>query len=343
MLNTSTTRRVVLILTFFIALATTALGQKTIAVSTANNWTFYTDFSTALNECASGSTIYLPGGYFVLSQGVDTIDKQLTIIGVGHYPDSSAATNKTVLQGELKITSNCSNSILIGFELTNGITNLNTSSSSPINNLQIIRCKVNSGPNYFEDCANLRIQESIFMSSISFSGQVSFSNGATINNSILSGISNLYGGEIRNTIFTSYAPGGAPIYNSHYVSVYNCIFLYPSSVFTGNVYGSNNLTFMPSFSDPNFTNTITNGTLTNTFVNVPSSSFSYGNDYHVLLSSAAHHFGTDGTDIGIYGTVYSYKPSAVPANPHISTKSISPSSAPNGTLQVNIRVIAQDR
>ncbi len=51
---------------------------------------------------------------------------------------------------------------------------------------------------------------------------------------------------------------------------------------------------------------------------------------------------SDGTDIGIYGSSQPYKEGAVPFNPHIYFKNIGGTTTPNGLLNINIKVKAQD-
>ncbi|MBK9793187.1 MAG: hypothetical protein IPP60_08805 [Sphingobacteriales bacterium] len=106
---------------------------------------------------------------------------------------------------------------------------------------------------------------------------------------------------------------------------------------------SRNFSELGSTSTNSFVNTIYNLSLSNDFVNVSNPNFSSLFDYHLKSTSSGKNAGTDGTDIGIYGGAYPYKEGAVPPNPHISTKSIAPTSAANGTLPVNIKVLAQDR
>lgn len=310
-------------------------AQKTIAVLNGSNWTFYSDFSTALNQCPSSSTIYLPGGTFVLSENKDTINKMISIIGVGHYIDSTQATEKTILLGSLYLTPSASNSLINGIELKGRILTLGASNNNPITNFTISRCKIDSTI-VFDFTANCFITESV-LGYIQFNGSNSFSNNCNVRNSILTDMSDPWGGNVTNCVFVCACSGSHPVNN---VAYYNNVFA--SQNFTGSCYGSNNL-FLLTNTNTNFINSLT-GTFANTFVNVPSNSyFSYNHDYHLLATSVGHNGGNDGMDVGIYGTAFPFKPSAVPANPHISTKSISPSSAPNGTLPVNIRVIAQDR
>lgn len=321
-----------------------SMAQKTIAVLSGTSWSFYTDFSTALNQCASGSTIYLPGGNFVLSQSSDTINKSIAIIGVGHYPDSTNATGKSVLQGNLFFSSGGQNIYLEGVDITGDLQPIGT--SVVINNVRFQRSRIRgsiyltNGNAYFSEISfnecvvdyrvysgsNVRFEKCILLNYFSnclncyFENNVFLYNGGSFNN-VLNGFSFC---ELNNNIFANTSP---IFYSSD-----NNVCRNNSMALTG--MGGSNTTEI---------NSITNITLNNTFVNVPSNGFNYNYDYHLLSTSTGKNAGTDGTDIGIYGTTYPYKPSAVPANPHISTKVISPSSAPNGTLPVNIRVIAQDK
>lgn len=343
MLETSITRKIVLILALFIAFATTALGQKTIAVSTGGNWTFYTDFSTALNQCVSGSSIYLPGGIFYLSQGVDTIDKEIRIIGVGHYKDSTIATTSSILVGNLFFSSGAFYCLIDGIQLTGDIRP--TGATNNIDFITLNRCRI-TGDISATHIPNFKIYECIIDKSIA--SQHEYSTNLVVEKSIIGGNNSqpnislglVNGAVFRNNIFCQ------QLYRSFYCTFDNNIFLenwtniddyctYRNNLF---LYGSQGFSSTSSFN-----NNIFNQSLSSTFSSVSFASFSYQYDYHLLSNSVGKNSGTDGTDIGIYGSIYPYKPSAVPANPHISTKLIAPSSAPNGTLPVNIRVIAQDK
>ena len=91
------------------------------------------------------------------------------------------------------------------------------------------------------------------------------------------------------------------------------------------------------------TNTIPKEATASTFENANTTSFFYTNNYHVKATSNGHNAGNDGTDVGIYGTLIPYKEAAVPFNPHISSKTIGTVTTPTGTLNVDIKVSAQDR
>lgn len=327
-------------------------AQKTIAVLTGSNWTFYTDFSTALNQCAAGSTIYLPGGTFGLSQNSDTIFKDLTIIGVGHYPDSTSATGKTLVQSKFYIGNGVQSLNISGVHFSN-IFGLNGNVSGVVNSIFLNRVRLDNGlilsvTNGYNK--NLIANECVLQQTLGMSNPLC---EAVFNNCILL-LYNNTAQSVDNITFKNCVFRFSSAYCCFNCS--NCLFensiicsgIGPNLTSNPSIYSTfkNNL-FMTSFPVTPYNTLINNlsgGSLANTFVNVPSTtSFSYNYDYHLLSTSVGVNSGTDGTDIGIYGTIYPYKPSAVPANPHISTKSISPSSVPNGTLPVNIRVIAQDR
>jgi hypothetical protein len=52
--------------------------------------------------------------------------------------------------------------------------------------------------------------------------------------------------------------------------------------------------------------------------------------------------GTDGTEIGIYGTAYPFKDGAFPVNPRIKFNSIAPATDAQGKIKVDIKVDAQE-
>ncbi len=75
------------------------------------------------------------------------------------------------------------------------------------------------------------------------------------------------------------------------------------------------------------------------FVNCPSAAFDNTYDYH--LQTPSNYIGTDGFQIGIYGTSAPFKEGVVSKNPHVILKSIAPQTTPTGDLNINITVGAQ--
>lgn len=340
-------KKIVFIIVFSFTISIT-YAQKTVAVLSGSNWTFYDDFSLALHAAPSGATIYVPGGTFDLGIGGDTINRTITIIGVGHSPDSTAATGVSYLNGSLYLGTN--NISLIGIKT--GQISVTNSTRIIIENLFISRCYtssillVNSDSGYIKSSA---IYESN-INSISGSNNTSLNSYSFIlNNCIVrNDVAEVKNGIIRNNIILGI------------LSCTTCQFGYgevSSSIIENNfIYGigtshtdnslKNNIITSAAFnctSCATFQNNYFSLTSANTFINALTTTFSYDNDYHLKSTSVGKNAGTDGTDIGIYGGMYPYKEGAVPPNPHISTKSIAPTSAANGTLPVNIKVVAQDR
>lgn len=337
------------ILTFLLFISISfSYAQKTVAVLSGSTWSFYDDFSPALRAAPAGSTIYLPGGTFDLG-GSDTINKPLTIIGVGFRTDSTLATGKTTLIGILYFATGGNNVNLIGFELSSVINPLND-----IENVYIQRCKVNGNIDLEVDSKrinNIVISECVLLGIILGNGDDAVINNIVVENSILEKLYFINGGIFRNNIFNN---TNNVLVECDYSEFYNNVFLSGNTAIScTSCNNSNYCTFVNNLfvtgysqsaglGSPLFISNIT-GASFGIFENVQGYGYSQAYDYRLKSSSPGKNAGTDGTDIGIYGGAYPYKDGAVPPNPHISTKAISPTSAANGTLPVNIKVVAQDR
>lgn len=333
-------KKILLTLSLFI-LTSYSYAQKTISVLSGTTWTFYEDFSTALRQAPSGATIYLPGGLFTIQDGSDTITKPLTIIGVGHFPDSTQATLPTIINGNIYFAQGSDFSTLSGINF--GF--VNSANIISGNNITISRCKIQSiNFNTTGNIKNLLITESVLQNLII--DNIDASN-FLVEKSIINLISGNTQITYRNNII--FAAGGQGIGNNYYVG--NCVF--ENNIITGPgpysfIYNSilrNNLLFVGNYTDVQVYsyNNIYNNTLDNTFIYVPNAIYDDSYNYRLKPASSGKNAGTDGTDIGIYGTTKPCKDGWVPPNPHISFKSIPSESLPNGTLPVNVKVVAQDR
>ncbi len=118
----------------------TLFAQKKVALQSNGTTTIFAGanpFTDAYNAAADGDTLYLPGGNLLFPS---TIDKELFIIGAGHYPDSTTATAKTFLNGNLTISQNADNLHLEGIEVGGTI---NFSNNHKVDSVIIKRCKFN--------------------------------------------------------------------------------------------------------------------------------------------------------------------------------------------------------
>lgn len=343
------------LLTFIliIALTYTAKAQGIIAVQEDSvTVEFYNDLATAFDSAAPNSTVYLPGGGFILSTSY-IINKPLNIIGVGYNTDSTQATNQTVLP-QIRFGSGADGSSITGCYITSYI-RLDT-----LNNLSIKRCNFyylrsygqstnisiveniirypssSDGINYSGNnigvgsLSSCLISKNIIMGGISFVSQSVFSN-----NLILYSYSN------TNVAYTHAFKGiSSSIFNNNYI--FNLAANYTSNV-SSSVF-NNNIVLVEN----NNTTNISNNTLTGqppsaTFENAPSYNVLYSDiQYQIKSTSPAKTHATDGGEIGIFGTTKPWKIGGLPDNPHVYFINVADeNTGANGTLPVEIGVSGQ--
>ena len=327
-------------------------AQTSIAVQNNGQAAFFGNFADALETAQHGDTIYLPGGNFNI--GSVSIDKKLFIIGAGHYPTYAQATGITSLHGDITFLPGADQSHLQGFYLTSNIRLGNSSANQEVNNIIITRCNINElrlnydGSSTQTTSQNIMVIENVIRGQVyggqaqyvyfskNFLGQriAHFNGNATFTNNIFlkqtSSWSDYIIGYTESTLF------------------FNNVFLATNYVVYGNSFANtfNNNIFVENFTVPTGStgaNNIVNKPLAEIFVNHSGNAFSYESDFHLAETSDGIGAGTDGNDIGIYGTNLPYKEGAVPFNPHIVSGQVSPETDEDGNIQVNISVEAQER
>lgn len=321
-------------------------AQAPIVVQNGDEIYVHSRLDTIVKHAQAGSTIYLPGGNILLSAEL-LIDKELHIVGAGHYPDSSAATSISMISGaNIRFSQAGSRSSLSGVYLYNDIL-FGSSLNDTIMFIDISRCNLNTvflghGDIRNTPNSNFRFSENVIRGAIIgadaqyclfekniLNAYVRYLNGnSTFTNNIFcysGGYSNdvfhaCSGLVVNNNIFTrdNTGLGGSQINNNLFVIDH------PASPGSTN-YGFGNIGKQP---------------IESIFVRFDGIAFYYDADFHLIEGSSGLGAGTDGTDIGIYGTDDPYKPSAVPHNPHIQMVKIG-SKTVNGLLPVEIKVAAQ--
>lgn len=335
------------LLTLIIAIATTmTINAQTIALHSSTGVQIIkgnTALATAYTAAQSGDTLYLSGHTFTPPSA---FDKQLTIFGAGHYVDSTLATGKTFINGSVTLSENADLFHIEGVEITG---NFAISTNHSVNNAVVKRCKINGTFNALGDLSNPT-------SNLSLIGNVILNrlNLENIQNSLLSNniISNTFQGSngnlINNNIIMGFIWGSSMdyLFFGSNNTLNNNIILWEG--YFANVNGSgnifnNNLYVEPA---PDYGATATStgnytGILQSAiFVNQTGTAFNYTHDYH--LQNPTTYIGTDGSQVGIYGGTFPYKEGAVPLNPHIQLKNITPTTDSNGNLQIQIQVGAQN-
>ena len=323
-------------------LTTFVIAQYRVALHSNGNVTIFgggNPFTEAYNAAIAGDTIYLPGGNLLFPP---TIDKSLTIRGVGHYPVATSATNKTVLSGNLSIGGNADYLHIEGIHLT-GILTFVTNQKADF--VALKRNRFNSitySGNGATPCSNNTISECIIDSNI-YGSNASY---LMISNTIIGGTLD-YGTQlgVSNNIFLR--TGAYLINNITNSSFTNNIFMfnygptYLLNYCSGNTL--NNNVFRIAITEE--TNTLTDNYYSTdialVFVSTPAAAFSYEQDYSLLPTAQTTYLGAEGTQVGIYGGTFPFKANSVPTNPSITAKTIAPQTDTDGQLPVQVTVKAQ--
>ncbi|MDD4598130.1 MAG: hypothetical protein PHW35_09195 [Lentimicrobiaceae bacterium] len=320
-------------------------AQSKITLSHLGVPTFYISLTDALAAAANGDTLYLPGGTIQPSSDI-IVNKSVHIVGAGHYPDSSAATGRTEVN-VLRYLTGSGNGSLQGCSINSLY--IGHASNQNITGVSVTRCLVGTlriGNDAVSTISNIMLADNVLTGQLYINSAYS---GVTLHrNFMYSNNLNGFGKGLfisNNIIYVQY---NNALYNFVNCNFENNIIV---STSTSNIQlGSQNCNFTNNLFIPTVSywgsntqqNSILNQTLANTFENA-GTGFSYNSNYHLKPSSPGVNYGTDGTDVGIYGTISPYKEGAVPFNPHIVFKSISTETTPEGILNVTISVSAQER
>lgn len=329
-----------------IFLTVTALDAQIVALHQTGGVKLFNGtnaFASACNTAVAGDTIYLTGNGFDANV---ILDKKLFIYGTGHYVDSTSATGKTTLAGNITLNENADGFHLEGITLTGKVS---TTYNHSVNNVIIRYCHIVGSIEIIGDrsnpAANLTLTSNIL-------GYVELQNAQNVlisNNIIKQGISGTYGNIITNNVFLSKLPNG---YYENFRGdnniAANNIFRIQGSY--GMVLNGNNNQFfnnLLAFSNPSYgpnataTGNYTDVALTDIFINQTGDLFDYSHNYH--LKTPETYLGTDGTQVGIYGGTHPYKEGAVPSNPHFISATIAPQTNAQGKLEITIKTSAQER
>ncbi|MCA1757161.1 MAG: hypothetical protein LC649_06860, partial [Bacteroidales bacterium] len=131
------------VLILLISVPAEIVAQKSVILHHEGISTFYPSVTEALSASLDNDTLYISGGVYVENV---TIDKNLTIYGAGHYPDSSAATGVTRINGNF-IVDGVSYGFIEGVYL-NDITFRNGSSGFTVSRCNVDGVLFSSGSTY---------------------------------------------------------------------------------------------------------------------------------------------------------------------------------------------------
>lgn len=326
-----------------------AMSQAAFVLNNSGSTQAFRSIDSAIAYAQSGDTLYLPGGTY--NSNTIIINKKLAIFGAGHYPDSTIATGRTVLNCSMVFIDGASLSVLQGVYLAGNITMGSNATNSNVNGIVISRCNFNDLTFSYNGAtvslaSNLLIRENVIRNDLTLinakdnlienniiDGRINAANGSnTFVNNVVFGragasgysINSVYSCVFENNIFCNTASYGF-LGNSTANTFRNNVFLFPNQLGGGDV-SEQNLFSVP---DP--------------FVNKNLTIFSYTQNFHLTPSSVAVTAGKGGTACGIYGGVRPYKESAVPLNPHVRSSNIAANTDNAGQIQVQVTVAAQQQ
>lgn len=339
----------------------------------------YSNLQTAIDAAAPDDTLYVQGS--VTSYGNVTITKKLNIIGSGMLPDNTSHLGTTL--GEIRYrvsadgTTSPSGSTITGcniYILYLCISNIGSNVYS-VSNISIYRNKISliSGSGYNSTSSysgihiynnivgtlnidllggNSVVNNNVFISGVQSTGYIDRGNWVLANNFIGDRIFGCYNATIVNNIIYS----SSSYYNNNSGNYYcnftkNLFYSYNNYQFLANFLNnsSDNNTFNTTYGNiinqnPSFVKyTISDPIYSYSMSNPPSGPFV---DFHLNNDSPGKNYGTDGTDIGIYGGTTPFVEGAttdsrfryfpMPAMPQMLDLTITNPSIPaNSTLNVN--------
>jgi hypothetical protein len=358
----SAMKRVIQVLTAVVLSSLTAFAQTTIIVQNGSSSATYATLDAALAAASAGSFIYLSGGNFTLSQPIS--QSNLSIIGAGHHPDSTAETGITAISSTITLHKGANNLYLDGLYITG---DLSIPYNNRCDNVVVKRCNLNTltsqgGHNkIYENDSVLSTNLTLWHSIIRGDINAGYMKNIIIKGCIITGqLQYCFGGLVENSIFLRNL--GAGSYNFAQVrstTFRNNIFRFTFNLDYGNYAcwnppcGSYNNIFVRNIftADSGLVAIYTNSMViqnnkynaTDLFINQSGNVFGYGQNYRITTTSPAKNYGTDGTDCGIYGTANPFKDGMVPINPHITEVNIAPATNASGQLQIQIKATAQEK
>jgi len=339
-----------------------SVNAQTIIVQKADgtNPRTFTSIDAAVADADPDDYVYLERGTYDITSawtGYDgtlnqlnhlVVEKPLHFVGNGYYYPAEA----TAINGTFSLRKSASGSTITGIKFNNNV-NLDS-----ISNVVITRCSINENNTYLYLCGtgtgNIITECMIFR----LHGRPSITATAGSNANTWSSYANTV---ISKNIFKNNDSMGYHrnlfIYNNAFVSSGNTLILSCDNITVKN----NTLTANgPSCINNNLTNSIIQNNISvyaltqnatntyqdnivettgNTFVSFNSSGTG---DYHLKTTSLGVGAGSDGTDIGIYGTFSPFKENRRTAYPRVTAFNIGSETNPNGELRVNATVEAQD-
>jgi hypothetical protein len=310
--------------------------------------THYTSLAAAVSAAPTGSTLLIPNGSITI--GTITINKKINLVGSGHYPENLGGS-RTILTGTIIITLGADSGSIQGIYLNGDLKFGASGVSDSVNYYTVLRCYFNNiylgSDEAYPNVNNVNIIECTFNDVYGYN-----SDNCLLNkNYILGFLRGLDYALVQNNILFNYWFSGSswnpPLSdNCQFLFVENNIFTvngYNSSVafqyVSNSVFKNNLFRSITNFGNNQAINNLTN--ISNIFVSGVYT-FDYAKSYQLTSNSPGKNYGTDGTDLGVYGTDNPSKAYAEPYIPNLSTRETASKSV-NNKLPVKFSVKSQTK
>ena len=357
----------IIIISFCFLASFTCLHIKAqvFVIERGSSFLTYKTIGTAINALQDDDILYIPPGVHDIAgmtwKGYNgagnftntlAITKKVTIIGAGYWvPDkSSTIANSGSGVGVFVLTENASGSVITGIRFETELR------FDHVSNIQMDRCGANQAT-YFGGTGENNILTECTFSPIT-KGSSSYRSGGSgvsvVANkcTFWSTTTQFHSSTVWNSNFfmISYSNNNYFVADNSYF--WNNIFIHndPTNVLSSNRnFGlqqvnnsvfNNNLWVSVGAIDSHGSNTFTKN-MTATSVDNVFTNYSAG-DYRLLSTCVGKNAGTDGTDVGIYGTQVPFKTNRLPFVPHIIMDKKLLYTDGDGKLPVNITIEAQE-
>jgi len=347
---------------FFLALIGLALRaeaqQARIVVQHAGNVQVFTDLTEAITAALPNSDLYLSGGSFALPTGF-ALSKTLHFVGAGVSTDSTSATGATIMTSVdgtsfMRLASAASGSSFTGicFNMrANTAVGLGVSSvDQTVESVEFTRCIFHQ--DVYVGAANPSSSSVAFVECI-FHRRLLGADGAAaqLTRCILdyqagtgAEVSGFDGGGL---VMLNCVGLGTRVGNAGGSTITNCVFTRTSAPFWqsgGSTYTNNLLvsaSLVSNMSGFTQSGNILGVPVGSIFVSEGDTDYQFSDDLHLQATCPGVGAGTDGTDMGIYGTSSPYKDGAMPHTPYLQRVAIAAGTNASGNLPVQVRVAAQ--
>lgn len=351
------TSRIILCGAAICAVTIATAQQPRVVVQHAGNVQVFSDLNAAITAAQNNADLYLSGGTFIVPDGF-ALDKTLHFIGAGVDTDSAAATGPTILTtfggAFFRLTTGANGSSFNGITFntpgSNTCFGLGTGAGDQnVQSVEFHRCVFwqhvalgavapTASSSAFTECifhssmggydATTQITRCIFDYQAGTGAEISGfgTGGLTMLNCVCLGtrIGNSGGSFVSNSVFTRTS---APFWQSGGMTMTNNLLVSGSLVSNmGGYTESGNILGVP---------------VETIFMGEGDTDYQFSDDLHLQSTCPGVGAGTDGTDMGIYGTDSPFKEGGIPHTPYFRKVAIDPGTDADGNLRVNVRVAAQ--